>query len=340
MNNIVLNGGSMHIKNSIIMMNIMLAALVQAADFKKKLVIPTPPPTPARNSPNLSKKDLPAELYTIDATQIGIRTRTGEEQNLQTYLHHSLHHIHEDSAAIHTELNDLQKKIATLSSTMQAQNQLNALENISDTMLTPHNTVLHTKDTEDEKQPLDETYQKLTQEIKEIIATHHRHLANLEIGKQGTVHHTTWLQSAINHCAASSLVVTGLYHSDTILNILSKKTIPMVLAPTIAKLLQYGYVPAGLLFVGLLITNMHHNLRGTQYSHHHNTWSTYFEAHKWRSPQPSHFFVSAAAIIKVITNNIYGILKPTCTMLVNTGIIHVMLTAGATAALKMVDSPL
>jgi len=316
---------------------------------------PTPPATPPiHNSPQTTKKEH-ADIFAVSANQIGIKTKTGVEQDLQTYLHHTIHHIHEELIDLKKELqketSDLHAKTDVQTSTLN-----DALKNHEQHVTKQIQEQIHsTKTTHPEKltvvtigegqiRTVDQAFHYLeqqseynTKEIKEIKDAHNKRLSELE-SAQGPAtkseEHKSWSRWIMDHFVASALVATGLYHSSALCGTLTQVFPTLLRSTVITKALPYISIPAGIVFLGTLTADIHHNLRYAPFAKHRNDWKAYFNSSRWIPfKQPSDFLVSTAVITKAFTDNIYHVVKPACKMVLNTGIVQLMLAAGATAAL-------
>lgn len=322
--------------------SVTLANIIHASDPTKRL----PPPTPPYHSPHFAKKEpsfalratadvlsLPAETFSLDATKIGIRTNSGEEQNLQTYLHHSLHQIHEDIAVIHEELQNVQVPAALPVAPAPIEHNAPA---------TPLNQLLAEQEQRmatalqkqaDALQNLSDTTSaelaKAANEVASIKDSHHALMTELREEKDETMQHKTWFRWTADHYTAASLVTLGLYHSQTLTNLLTK--IPPLVTPVISHALPYAAIPTGLLFLGLFVADIHHNFQDVPYELLRSSWHIYFQERKWQRPKPSSFFMVPVAITKAISDNLCNVLKPACTMLISTGAVHLLLAAIANA---------
>lgn len=343
-----------------------LASTIYTADVRQKLIVTaalTPPPTPPHHSPHLGKKSssalratadglssLPAEAFALDATEISVQTNTGKKENLQGYLHHRFYEIYEEFAAIREQLKaiqqppvphpaDTQPDLEKISSVQEQrittqlqeqQKQIDALRELCTKTSIPQNSTIQVAVDENRTLPLNEAYQRLEQKIEGVES---RLIEELEGPKQEEESYATWFRRVLDYTVASSLIAAGFYHSHTLMHIATKAA-TLTMNPMFATALHYAYIPTGLLFTGLLATDMWHNLNGATYGHHRQAWRAYFVAHKWHSPKPSDFLVTSAVIIKVLANSISNVITPALRMLIDTGTVNVILAAGAAIHFK------
>ena len=351
----------MRIKN-ILITALFIGTSVSAAENRltPKRLKPTPPATPpTQNSPQITKKEH-TNIFAVSADQIGIQTKTDKEQDLQTYLHHNLHHMHEEVTKLQKQLDDFKGQAADLHAKVDVQSSTlnNALETHEKHITKQIHDKIQSSTTaqaatpmlvdigEGEKRTVDEAFKYLEdrcestyQEIKSVKDAHNKRLSELEEveSSEGSTKtaHKSWLRWIADHFVASAVVATGLYHANSLTGTLTQ-LFPTLLRSTVLKTaLPYIYFPAGLLFFGTLTADIHHNLQDPSFAKHRTDWKSYFNAHSLIPiRQPSDLLVSTAVITKACTDNFYQVMKPACKMVINTGIVQLMIAAGALTVLS------
>lgn len=331
-------------KKSLVLFTMLISTSLSAADNKLKpnKLRPTPPATPPiHNSPAPLKKEFPVDGFEIVATQIGIRTAdTGEEQNLQTYVHHNLHQIHEKLSTLQTKAKSLQAEIDARASMcnkgleghkQETTRQFQAMQTEIATHAAQPTMVTFTNiDGDEEEKPLNYAIQHLQQDkerYSSALDDQNKRLKLLEATQKPpeVTLHKSWPRWIMDHFVASALVATGLYHSSALHSIITQ-TMPVLVRSSITKALPYlpyACVPASVVFAGMLATDMHHNLQETAFNNQRSDWKAYCAHHRFINTLyqwAPDFFVSTTLIAKTFADNISHVLTPACKYMLVAGI--------------------
>jgi hypothetical protein len=353
-------GDAMHLKN-LLVAALFIGAPISAADDRAKSPNRLHPRTPpALNSPAPTKKDFSQSTddpFGVPATRVTIRTSTGEDKNLEAYLHTNLHHVHGEVADLQKQIGDLQTKLDAQSNTHTkalTDHKRDVARQIDDAHTTHSNKpvcVVLDKDKgtivtlNDAVGYLKQSSEQNEQEIREVKVAHDGRIKKLEAKLEAAenaaavaTEHKGWSRWLMDHFVASALVATGLYHASALNGIITQ-TVPALLRSTVTQVLPYMYLPAGILFAGMLATDMHHNLQETAFNNNRNNWKSYCASQKWNPiKNPSDFFVSTAVITKAFTDNIGHVIKPACKVLVGISIVQLMLGAGSAPVIPKIPS--
>lgn len=326
----------------LILVGLMATISLSAADVeqhkKKKMITPkvTPGPTPTPSphySPNLLKKTEPAENFRCLATEVGIHnSHAGGPQNLESYLHGTFHQMHDQT---HEQIQDLQSRHITLSAAYNeliehhkktlkllhaqvntVQTQLAGIQSSYTALLEAAQKTIQVQVGEDRTISLSQALQELQDKIDDIKNSHHIRIADIEATQKPETQHG-WIRKLFDHCIAFSAVVTGVCYAGRFSQ-LAAKTMATVSHSGISIILPYTYIPAGLLFLSYLASDIRQNAHKNAQTASRDRWQRYR--------------AYLSTISYTAAHTIYRTLKPACTMVVGAVAVNVLFAAYANRA--------